>query len=341
MTEDCLVLIANSTDKTLGTGILRAESGGLDKWRTTPFEGVEGANGPSPICLSPDRSLLYVAFRGTPPQVLTFRIDPGGPGLTQIGSAPLADSMAYVAVDRTGRYLFAASYGGGIVTMNRIGADGIAGPEVARLDAGPMAHCIVVSADNRQIYVPSVGAERIGRFDFDATAGTLRPAPHAATFPAGTGPRHLVLHGSNRFAFCVNQTEGSVSAFSLRPDGSFDVVDHASIAGPPALGEPLASDIHLTPDGRFLYASERTSDCIVGFSVDAEHGSLREIGRFAVPKTPRGFAIDPTGRHLVSLAEAEATATVWRIASDSGVLSLRGTYDIGNGPNWVELVPVN
>ncbi len=336
----CLIVTANSAEKTLGLGILN-ESGEIEGWKTVPFEGVEGPNGPSPICLSPDLGTLYVAFRGTPPQVLTFRLDRAGPGLEQVGRAPLADSMAYIATDRSGRYLLSASYGGGIVSMNRISPSGLAGGIVSTLEAGPMAHCTVVSADNRQVYVPSVGAERISRFALDAGSGVLGPAlDPAASFAPGTGPRHLVLSGGG-FAYCVNQTNGTVDAFAMRADGGFDRVGTADITGPAELGAPLASDIHLTPDGRFLYASERTSDSITGFRVDPATGGLTRTCRIAVAKTPRGFAIDPAGRFLVALAEVEGTASVWAIDPDGGALEFRSTAEVGAGPNWVELLPLS
>ena len=99
-----------------------------------------------------------------------------------------------------------------------------------------------------------------------------------------------------------------------------------------------ASDLHLTPNGRFLYAAERTSSTINALSVDGATGKLSYIGSTPTEKQPRGFRIDPTGRTMVVSGEQSATLSSYAIDGSSGALRLVGKYPTGKGSNWVEIV---
>ena len=120
----------------------------------------------------------------------------------------------------------------------------------------------------------------------------------------------------------------------------FAHLQRGDITGAGLSGAPLASDIHLTSDGRFLYASERTSNTLAGYAVDLSNGRLTEVGKVGVPPTPRGFAIDPAGRHLLVLGETSAILTVLAIDQISGALNALRRYPTGNGPNWIEVLAV-
>jgi 6-phosphogluconolactonase len=98
-----------------------------------------------------------------------------------------------------------------------------------------------------------------------------------------------------------------------------------------------ASDLHLTPDGRFLYAAERTSSTIGAFSVDAGSGRLSYLGSTPTEKQPRGFRIDPAGRFMVVSGEKSATLSSYAIEPD-GRLRHVGKFPTGKGSNWVEIV---
>jgi 6-phosphogluconolactonase len=101
---------------------------------------------------------------------------------------------------------------------------------------------------------------------------------------------------------------------------------------------PAASDIHVTPDGRFLYGAERTTSTLFGFKIDPEKGTLTPIGQWPTEKTPRGFAIDPRGKFLLSVGMDSAGMTVYAIDPASGALTPTAHYSMGTQPNWVEIV---
>jgi 6-phosphogluconolactonase len=179
----------------------------------------------------------------------------------------------------------------------------------------------------------------------------------------GTGPRHLVISQDNRFIYLLNELTGTVTTLPLNPDtGLLTELDSVSILPPDtklvpgmprgAVGTPganqaqgrntdndiWAADLHLAPNGRFLYASERTTSTIGVLSVDGTSGKLIYLGSTPTEKQPRGFNIDPTGRFIIASGEKSDMLAVYSVDAQSGALKPVGRYPTGNGANWVEIV---
>ncbi|HUA54177.1 MAG TPA: beta-propeller fold lactonase family protein, partial [Candidatus Sulfotelmatobacter sp.] len=144
------------------------------------------------------------------------------------------------------------------------------------------------------------------------------------------------FHPNGRFAYLLTETTATIGTFAIEPTGSLrelQFVDTDTYAERPA-----ASDIHVTPDGRFLYAAVRRTSMLIGCRIDPDDGTLTLIGRFPTEKTPRGFAIDPRGKFLLSVGMDSATMTVYAIDPAGGALSPVGHYPMGTQPNWIEIV---
>jgi 6-phosphogluconolactonase len=264
--------------------------------------------------------------------------------------SPLAEAFPYLSLDRTGRLLFGASYGGHLVSVNEVGSDGrVAAAPRQVIPVGRNAHAILADRSNRFVFVPCLGTDQI--FPFALEAGSLRPAK-PVQMKAGTGPRHLAFSGDNRFLYVLGELAGSVTTFSLN-DGLLTEVSTAPMTTSLRPGAPRgpdapprerdkdiwAADIHLTPDGRFLYTSERTSNSLCAFSVDAATGKLVWLGATPTETQPRGFAIDPQGKFLVASGEKSTTVSVHAVNGD-GSLGAARKFPGGKGGNWVEIVEV-
>lgn len=339
--RDSLVIFCESGDNALSLARLHGASGEIWSFETVAFPDVGAPGGACPIAISPDRQKLYVAYRGEEGRVLSYAIDYQRGKLDYLGSAALPDSMVHISCDQTGRYLFSASYGGAIFAVSEIGSAGIAGDVRQICAAEPKAHCTLVSGDNRFVFVPSIDDESILRFQFDAKTGQAeRTETPAAKLPSGAGPRHVTFHPNGKFAYLVNEYGGTVVAFSCAMDGTFTALQTVDITAEGFVGTPSAADIHLTPDGRFLYASDRGSNVIAGFVVDGQSGELQEVGKVVVADSPRGFQIDPSGQWLIALAEGADLLTVYAIDPDSGVLKKQQDYATGKEPNWIEILPM-
>jgi 6-phosphogluconolactonase len=326
--------------------VSHAESGDLHVLRLdtaegvlTPVQRIELGGMLMPLALSPDQRHLYVARRTAPLAAVALAIDPESGLLTRLGEAPLPHSMAAIATDRTGRWLFSASYGGALVAVSPIGVDGVPQPAQQVVPTGPNAHCIQADRSNRHVYATSLGGGELLHWHFDAATGRLAAAdPPALTLHAGAGPRHFVFDRAGRRAWLLGELDGSVTLLHLAQNGAPTAVQTVSILPPDFTGEPWAADLHLSPDERFLYTSERRSSTLAAFRVDAASGELSLIGHTPTEAQPRGFAIDPGGRFVVTAGQQSHRLAVDAIDPDTGALRRCSTLEVGRDPNWVEII---
>jgi 6-phosphogluconolactonase len=349
------VYVSNAEDGTVGTYRMQPD-GALQ-----PGPRVDAGKVVMPMAVSPDKRFLFAAVRTKPFTVITYAIDRQTGGLTQHSAAPLAESFPYIAVDRSGRYLLGASYGAHLVSVNAIGPDGKVSDPIQVIPTARNAHAIITDQTNRYVFVPHLGTDQVFQFRLDATTGKLTAnTPPLVQLKAMTGPRHIVMSPDNRFAYLLNELVATVTTLSLDPGtGVLAEVGSASalpadtklVPGAPrgAVGVPgqaprdtsndiWASDLHVTPDGKLLYAAERTSSSIGAFRVDPATGKLTYLASTPTEKQPRGFRIDPTGHYLVVSGEKSETISVYGIDAASGALRLLQKYPTGEGSNWVEIV---
>jgi 6-phosphogluconolactonase len=334
------VYVGNTESNEIFVLRLDRQSGDLTVVETVPIPGVEKPGGSTPMAVSPDRRFLYAATRGEPQIAAGFAIDPASGKLRHVASGPLADSLAYIATDRTGRFLLGASYPGNKVTVNPIGPPGTVQPPQQVLPNYPNAHSILPDASNRHVLVPTLGNDRVNQFTFDAASGTLAPsAVPAVEVKAKAGPRHLAFHPHGKLVYVLGELDGAVYVFDYdTAAGSLTEKQRVSALPPDFQGKPSAADVHITPDGRFLYASVRGSSTIAGFRVDPAAGTLTAIGSVPTEKQPRGFNIDSSGRYLLAVGQLSHGLSSYAIDPDSGALGRLKEYPMGKNPNWVEIV---
>jgi 6-phosphogluconolactonase len=351
------VYVSNAEDGDIGSYRLLG-SGALQAGARVKSAGLV-----MPMAVSPDHRFLYAASRTKPYRVHVYSINSSNGELTLVSASPLAESFPYISLDQTGRFLFGASYGGHLISVNAVGEDGRVSAEPLQvIPVGRNAHSIRVDKNNKFVFVPTLGSDEIFQFTFDATSGKLASnTPAVYLMKPLTGPRHFVTSSDGRYLYLLSELLGTVTTFAL--DGRTGQLTEVSTAAglPPdsklgpgaprgAIGGPdappprntdndiWAADIHLTPNGRFLYISERTSSTLGAFSVDGASGKLTYLSSTPTERQPRGFAIDPTGRFLVATGEKSDTISVYAIDQASGALSFLSKYPTGKGTNWVEIV---
>jgi 6-phosphogluconolactonase len=349
------VYVSNAEDGDIGMYTLQAD-GSLQ-----PGQRFKAAKVVMPMTVSPDKRFLIAAVRSKPYQAYTYGIDRNSGALNLVGTGPLAESFPYVALDRGGRFLLGASYGAHLVSVNPVGADGRVGEPLQVIPTARNAHAIRTDNTNRFVFVPHLGTDQVFQFLFDEKSGRLTAnTPPLVQLKQGTGPRHLIVSGDNRFVYLLNELTATVTTLSLDANtGTLKELDSVSalpadtklVTGMPrgAVGaagaaprntdnDIWASDLHLTPNGRFLYAAERTSSTLGAFRVEAQSGKLTYLGNTPTEKQPRGFSIDPTGRFVVLSGEKSDTISSYSIDAESGGLKPIGRYPTGKGSNWVEIV---
>ncbi|MGG1948948.1 beta-propeller fold lactonase family protein [Trinickia sp. NRRL B-1857] len=330
------VYVSNADSRDISVFRADAQSGALTAVETVPVGGTV-----MPMALSPDHHKLYAALRSEPYSAVTFAINPLDGKLTELARSPLAQSMAYLSVDETGRYLLSASYGGNLLAVNRIDRNGVVGDVLQTVKTGPMAHAIRTSTDNRYAFASVLGADVWLRLKFDSRTGTLTEDPMPAySLPKGSGPRHFVFSPDRRFAYLIDELDGKLHVLALHGAGqTVKPVQTISILPPDFSGDkPWGADLHLTPDGRFLYTSERTSSTLGVYRVNRVTGELVRLNTYVTEQQPRGFGIAPSGRYLFAVGQRSATLSAYRIDAHTGALERIGQYPVGKGANWVEVV---
>jgi 6-phosphogluconolactonase len=319
---------------------LNPENGDLTEIEKIAVPGITKAGGSMPMATSPDKKILYAGFRGEPQVVAAFAIGEGGK-LKHLGNGPLADSMPYIVTDRTGRFLLSASYPGHKITVNPIGPDGVVGAVKQVLSTPPNAHAILPDASNRHVLVPSLGGDVMLQYKFDPTTGTLTAnEPAGAKVKEKAGPRHFRFTKDEKFVYLLNELDATIYVFPY--DGKTGLLGQElqviSALPPGYQGKIWAADIHLTPDGKYLYATERGTSTLAAYAVDPATATLTPVGHYPTETQPRAFAIDPSGKYLYVVGEKSDSMTSYAIDPASGVLAKLKQYPMGKNPNWIEIV---
>ncbi|HYO92681.1 MAG TPA: lactonase family protein, partial [Pyrinomonadaceae bacterium] len=306
---------------------------------------VKGVVNPSFLTLDSRRRYLYAVneveeFGGQKSgAVSAFSIDRRTGGLRLLNQQPSrGGAPCYVTVDATDKFVLVANYLGGNVSVLPVRRDGslgeatdvqqFTGSSVNReRQEAPHAHCILLDKMNRHAYACDLGTDRIMLYRFDAKGGKLIPneTPFASV-KAGAGPRHLTFHPSNTYAYVANELDLTVTAFEHnQAKGTLKEVQTVSTLPDGLTGPSTSADIHTSPDGRFLYVSNRGHDRLAAFKIDARTGRLRLIAHTPTQgKTPRNFAIDPTGAYLLVANQNSDSIVTFRIDKQTGKLRPTG-----------------
>ena len=259
--------------------------------------------------------------------------------------------MVYISVDNIGRFLLSVSYTGAKIVVNPIESNGLVQAEpIQIIPTGPKPHSILVDQSNRFVYVPHLGNDQIKQFLFNASTGTLIPNdPDVVYTKDDSGPRHFVFSPNNKFIYVSNELDGTVYSYEMNNQtGALTEIQRISVFPPPTMNNKLSSDsqdttikiadIHITPDGKWLYVSERATNTITAFSVDENTGNLTYIESYDTEEIPRGFNIDPNGNFVIVAGQKSDHVAVHAINPETGELKLLDRFESGNEPNWIEIV---
>lgn len=317
---------------------------------TAPQVAAETDN-PSFLALDPHHRFLYAVNEleqykaARSGAVSVFAIDPANGKLSfKQAVSSLGMDPAYIAVDRSGHNVLVANYTSGNVIVLPIKKDGTLGKPTAidqhkgssanpDRQAGPHAHSIQLTNDNRFAMSADLGTDKVIIDRFDPARGTLTPNnPPFATVKPGSGPRHLAFSNDSKFVYDLNEMGTDVTVFSL--DAKTGALHEIQTIPTVAEHDPAntAAEIQIAPDGRFLYTSTRKADIITEFSIDEHTGELTLVDRFSSGgKTPRFFTLDPTGQWMFVANQGSDTIVLFRVDENTGKLTPTGMHvDVGS-----------
>lgn len=328
-----VLYVSESAEKRIAVFTLDESTGELSRVGAVDLPGQPGS-----LAISPDRKHLYAAVR-TEKQFATLKIDAATGLLSNVDTGVAGINAAYVQVDKTGKWLLAASYGEGIVSVSRIADGVVTGAPIQTIETGKKAHCIQLDPGNRFAFVPHVGElNKVEQFRLDAATGALTSnTPPSMPGGPGQGPRHMQFHPGGRWVYLVNEQGQSVSLCDFDANTGTLKLRQTVSTTPDDWDKSKGScaDIHVSGDGRFAYASNRGHDSLAVFAINTDTGELKSLGQTPTDKTPRSFCLMPGDKFVVSAGQGSNRLIVYRRDATTGALTPLKTYDCGKSPAWV------
>jgi 6-phosphogluconolactonase len=328
---------------------------------------------PSFITISPDNRFLYAVTEDPlslgPPLdhvsfVSAFAIDASTGKLRLLNTLPSGGtSTCFISMDKTGKYVLMAHFGSGSVSVIRVKEDGSLGEQTSfiqnighsvnpAIQTGPHAHSILVSPDNKYVVVSDLGLDKVLIFHFDEKTGELTPPdPPFATVHPGGGPRHFAFSPSGKFGYQLSEMSGVVDAFAWDPTaGTLTHLQSVETKPDTFAGENHSAEITVSPDGKFLYESNRRNtgdtgwgpDTIGIFAIDPDKGILTLVDQtLSGAIMPRNFAIDPTGSFMLVAHQYSNNVIVFKIDNATGRLTKTANEIQLQVPVCIQFVPVH
>jgi 6-phosphogluconolactonase len=268
--------------------------------------------------------------------VSSFAIKRDDGSLRFINRQPtLGGSPCYITSDPADKFLLITNYSGGSIIVFPLLDAGNIGQNISFIQntgrsvnpdrqKSPHPHSIFLSPDCHYAFVPDLGLDKILIYRFDQKSGKLtsNPFPYISLNP-GAGPRHLTFHPFLKFAYCINELNSTITGFRYKPmNGKLTAIQTISTLPEDFHGENYCADIHIHPDGKFLYGSNRGHNSIACYSLDQSKGKLKMTGCASTQgEWPRNFAIDPSGQYLLAANQRSNNIFTFRINKETGELT--------------------
>lgn len=302
---------------------------------------TKGIVNPSYLTVSPDQQYVYAVSEqnggGNAGEVHAFAYNKGDGSLRFINKQPSGgDDPCYVTVSRNGKWVIVGNYSSGSLKAIRTAGGRLYDDNKAIVHEGngpnpdrqekPHVHATYLSSDNKTLYVPDLGIDRVMIYRFDSYSGQLKKQSSTPATPGG-GPRHIDIHPNGKFAYVMEELKGSIGVFSIdQANGNLTHLQTISSAAEGFSGDMGSAEIHISPDGRFVYATNRgTANDIAIFSVDAQKGTLSKVGNQSVLGiAPRNFTLDPSGNYLLVANMKSDEIVVFSRDKQSGKLADTG-----------------
>jgi 6-phosphogluconolactonase len=299
---------------------------------------TDSSTNPSFLTIAPNGKNIYAVNetgRDKPGRVSAFSFDKATGKLAFINQQLSGgDDPCFITTDKSGKWAIVGNYSGGNLSAFPINTDGSISPYSQLIQHNGSSvnkerqekahvHSTFFAPDDQYVLVPDLGIDKVMAYQFNpAVKKPLSPAakPFTAVAP-GAGPRHLAFHPNKKYAYLIEEMAGAVTAFQYSK-GTLN--SFQTIATHPAefKGQPGSADIHVSPDGKFLYASNRGSENNLAiFSIDQNNGRLTSVGYQAIKgEQPRNFIIDPTGNYLLVANQRSNNIVIYKRDKQTGLL---------------------
>jgi 6-phosphogluconolactonase len=304
---------------------------------------------PSYLAVSPNQQFVYAVnenvHNGSGGSVTAYSFNRKTGHLTllnQISSA--GDAPCYISVDKTGKWILVGNYVSGTLAVLSVNKDGSLnrivdsihhkGNSINKMrQEGPHVHCTYITSDNKYVLVPDLGIDKVAIYSFDDRTGKIKPGPQPfVKLKDGAGPRHIVIHQNGKWAYLAQELNSTATVFDYH-NGTLKPVQTISTVPNNYKGPLTTADVHVSPDGKFLYVSNRdNSNTIAIFSINQQTGKLTSVGyQSTFGSAPRNFNFDPSGNYLVAANQNSSNIVIYKVNHQTGLLQpLSNQIKVGN-----------
>ena len=340
--EHYLLAGTYTSDKSEGIYVYKFNTSSGDN----KFISTAKTSNPSFLAVSPDQKFVFAVNENADSTrhtvtgyVAVFSFDKTTGNLSFINKQESGGKHpCYVAIDKTGKWVFAGNYSSGSVAVLPVKLNGSLDSAIqiiqhegrsvteGRQDEAHV-HATVLSKDNKTLYVPDLGMDKLKIYQFNKKTGKLLEAsmPFVMTEP-GAGPRHFEIHPNGKIAYLMEELTGSVSVYHVLKNGGLYLLQNISALPRNFLGIIGSADIHVSPDGKFLYCSNRGESNTIGIlKIDSKTGVLAWVGhQSTLGKTPRNFNFDPSGNFLLVANQNSDEIVIFKRNKETGLLTDTG-----------------
>ena len=335
------VHVVVSKPASLETYILEEESSHLKHLHSLKIPET-----PMTIAVSNNKKYLYLGLRdsGGKGKLLTVSATDTPELISEI---KLDFQVRYMAPDKTGNFILFADYFGGkvgvIKTKNQIPTKNLS----CLIETEKFAHCIKLSHDNKFAYAPHTGPNKVYQFSFDSQSGKLSlngTVEGPRNIEGNRAPRHIDLHPSKPYYYSSNEHKGGISFWVKNSKGKLEMKQSLNTLPKDFKGGSTAADIHVSPDGKYVYVSNRGgkdassklgTNTLAAYSIDQSTGKLNYINHFPASQRPRSFAISSNGDFLASAGQADKKIFLFKRNVNNGNLVKISEYSLPGKANWL------
>ena len=310
---------------------------------------------PSYLTISPNKKFVYAVNEDDPGNVTAFVFNKPNSRLLQVNQQPShGKHPCYITIDQNGKWVIVGNYSSGTVAVYPVNKDGSLGNATdtvlhegssvnSERQETAHVHATVLNTNNKTLYVPDLGMDKVMLYNLDNKMGKLKEfsTPFVMTEP-GAGPRHIDLHPNGKYAYLMEELTGAVSVYKIEKDGYLSLLQNVSGLPRDFTGTVGSADIHVSPDGKFLYCSNRGESNTLGiFSINPANGQLFWIDhQSTLGKTPRNFNFDPTGNFLLVANQNSDEIVIFKRDKQTGLLTDTGKRINVSKPVCLKWMPV-
>lgn len=320
---------------------------------------VDGLKNPTFLDIDQEALRLYALSEGVDEEgqrygeASAYTIDLESGQLTVLNRERTVSSpICHITLDQSHHSLMVASYHGGMVGLNPILGDGRIAPladvhqhtgaSVLPVQSQPRAHSVTMDRFNRYALVCDLGADTIIIYKLDVQNQKLIPHSKVSVEP-GSGPRHYKFHPTLPYGYVINELNATITAFSYNEaQGQLTAIQTVPTLPSSYQGDNACADIHISPDGRFLYGSNRGHDSIVVYAIDPVNGSLTFVEHAStLGQHPRGFTISDDGQYVLVANRDTDNIVIFHREAQSGQLTPTGHIVHVSKPVCIKLLTLS